>query len=83
MTTAFITDLFQGKTGDLSTILGSMIKENPSQSIDSIEALLILSKCLKSENASTKTYYLNFLREMAGKFSQNIGMLIAIARGIF
>jgi hypothetical protein len=62
VTTSFISDLFQGKTADLSTILGNMVRESSPKSIDSIGAILILSKCLKNENAGTKAFYLSFLR---------------------
>ncbi len=58
------------------------MKSNTPNSIDTILAIVILNKCLNSQPENQKQYYIMFLREMCGKYSSNIGMLIAIARGV-
>ena len=52
-------------------------------SIETIPSVLILTKSFKTANKSTKEQFVKFLFEMAIKFHQNVGMLIALARGIY
>lgn len=64
-------------------ILGSNIQNSPKNSIDSILSIMILNKLVKKQPQSYKRQYLLFLRQMTQKYESNIGMLIALMRGLY
>ena len=80
---SFTDELLKGKVDEMSVILGNEVKASAPQSIDTILAVLILTKSLRTSPTKAKAFYLSFLRESIEKYSSNIGMLIAISRGIY
>jgi hypothetical protein len=64
-------------------VLGSNIQNSPKNSIDAILSIMILNKLVKKQPESYRREYLLFLRQMTQKYEHNIGMLIALMRGIY
>lgn len=64
-------------------VLGYEVQNSPANSIDSILSVTILNKLIKKQSKAAQNDYLIFLRAMTQKFSDNIGMLIALMRGYY
>lgn len=63
--------------------LGNKIKDGPADSIENILAVSILNKIMKSQSEADKKTYFVFLQQQASFYLQNIGMVIAIMRGLY
>jgi hypothetical protein len=45
--------------------------------------VLVLNKCARAGTAQQKQYYLSILLQLIQPYIHNVGMLIAIARGVY